>query len=600
MKRFHRTILHCGLLLATVGLLAVSACAQEWVVKRRVSVGTGWHPWYEIKSDPEGPENLILCGTKWDALHNSPFGFVYTSADGGTSWKTALEDRNSNWVTEQSCAFGPNHRAYFVSESSRVFVDGELHHGLGTTRLYFSHDSGKHWEERTKTAWADWSTSAVSLASGSLHTFFNAPTGDPSRNLGSNIGLLIFSPDDSSVTGPFFDAPMQRLGYQGVFPSDAIALKSGAVAALYYGIKLGTVGKETDLGIIRADQSPEPYLEGTVIVHTVLANDCLNLNDGSLAYDPDRNQLFVVYVQGCKERKIMLSSSTDEGRTWTKSIVVSDSQNPRRTFANPSLVAGPRDTLGILWQERQGAGSWLFSYIRDQRLVVPPIELSQGPDNREVSDDSLWTWVYQLGRADSEGSPNALITLNVRTELNNVWRASGLVATKNGLLAVWSSGDSDGMGLYSGLVSRVDSAPNHDNSADPGEIGVTDVTAQTAILYGGIQHYDSATATLKVCLHIANRGDRAIRVPIRLEAENLSSPVGAVSVLEATNGLAGAGAIWDISGSVTGDRIPSGGNSNLFCLSFRIQPPVGGVSSQQGDDLLSVSLKVLAASNGSE
>jgi len=126
-----------------------------------------------------------------------------------------LEDRNTTWVTEHSCAFGSNHRAYFISEASKV-VDGESNHRLGTTRLYVSSDGGQQWTETFKTGWADWSTSAVSSASSRLYTFFNSRnTAEPGRNWGSNVGLLVFSPDGKNISGPFFDSTMQGLGYHG-------------------------------------------------------------------------------------------------------------------------------------------------------------------------------------------------------------------------------------------------------------------------------------------------------------------------------------------------------------------------------------------------
>src|SRR5882757_8695972 len=131
------------------------------MLKAKTSVADGWHPLYQIKAGPECAQNLIVCGAKWDAATNAPFGFVYASSDEGATWHSVLEDKNSAWVTEHSCSYGPNHRAYFISGASRV-IDGVPHHELGTTRLFVSSDSGWHWVETIKTGWADYSTSAVS------------------------------------------------------------------------------------------------------------------------------------------------------------------------------------------------------------------------------------------------------------------------------------------------------------------------------------------------------------------------------------------------------------------------------------------------------
>src|SRR4030088_3096004 len=88
-------------------------------LERMTTVADGLHLWYEIKADPEDSAKLIICGTKWDALANPPFGFVYFSADAGRTWQNVLEDRSSAWVTEHSCAVGAHHPAYFFSHSAK-------------------------------------------------------------------------------------------------------------------------------------------------------------------------------------------------------------------------------------------------------------------------------------------------------------------------------------------------------------------------------------------------------------------------------------------------------------------------------------------------
>lgn len=87
---------------------------EAQVLSSRV-VARGWHPWYEVKADPEDPRRLMVCGSKWNAKRNALYGFVYVSTDAGANWQGTLEDDATPWVSEQSCTFGPQHVAYFVS-----------------------------------------------------------------------------------------------------------------------------------------------------------------------------------------------------------------------------------------------------------------------------------------------------------------------------------------------------------------------------------------------------------------------------------------------------------------------------------------------------
>jgi hypothetical protein len=92
-----------------------------------------------------------------------------------------------------------------------------------------------------------------------------------------------------------------------------------------------------------------------------------------------------------------------------------------------------------------------------------------------------------------------------------------------------------------------------------------------------------------------NRGDSLISLPIKLEASEVKSRIGSISILNATNGLSGAGAVWDISSSVTGDRIPPRSNSNPFCLLFHLEISPESLSRPGVTDLLALKIRVVAS-----
>jgi len=584
---------------ALAGLGSVRTVAQTAHSDATTSIADGVHLWYEIKADPEEPRNLILCGTKWDASTNGPYGFVYASSDSGSSWRVVLEDRNSAWVTEHSCAFGLQHRAYFISEASKV-IDGEPHHDLGVTRLFVSTDAGKNWMEAKKTGWADYSTSAVSPATARLYTFFNAPsTGDPGRNRGNSVGLLVFSPNGAEVRGPFFFSP--EPDYQGIYPRDATSLRNGEVAALYYAARKTAASMEVELGLVRAGQSAEPSLEGTAIASGRFDQDCLSFDHNALAYDRERNRLFVAYVEGCKNNRMMLTSSDDDGRTWTKAVAVAEREEGTR-IKYPSLVASSAGKLGLLWSEWRGAsGRWFFGEIQDRKFVGPPIDLSPKAEILEISSDSLRTTIEQRRGAESEGASalsGPAIAVGVRGLVDVLWRESGLLAVGDRILAIWPSIGPEGMRLNSRVLDAPGSVSNQTISGRLAETPFHDVTAHSVITYAGKQSFDHATGTLSVCLAVANRGNEAMRLPIKLEASDIQSPAGRVSTLNAIKGFAGSGAIWDISDSVTGDRLPPGTTTNPFCLLFRI-PGLSSTASPLDEGLLTLKVRVIASTGES-
>ena len=406
------------------------------------------------------------------------------------------------------------------------------------------------------------------------------------------------------VAGPFFSG-MQHFGYQGIFPSGAVALKSGTVVALFYGKKLRPTGWEADIGIVRANQSLEPSLESVVISHPVMdwGKGCFNYASNSLAYSAKINKLFLLYVDGCKDnQRMLLTSSVDEGKTWAESVPVADARELHRALYAASLTVSAGGILALLWEEGEDRRSarWLFSYIGDHGLVEPPTELARSSNEYAVSSDSLRTALDQVdGVAVDDPSDSPSITLRVLNELNIVWRGSGLVVAGNEILAVWPSGDSEGARLNSAVLLPGD-FPGRDTSlTDAKSTSDRDVTRQTMSLYGGGQHFDSNTGTLRVCLALANRGNSPIKLPVKVKADGIKSPVGSISVLNASNGLRGAGAIWNVSNSVTGDRIPPGSSSDPFCLSFHLEDFGKGISPRERDDLVVLKMKVFAPGENS-
>jgi len=571
------------------------ADAQEFKLQNQTVAGTGWRPWYEVKADPENPQNVIVCGTKYDSGLDSFAGFVSATKDGGASWQEVLSDTSTTWVSEQSCAFGPHHTAYFISEASKV-VDGETHHELGTTRVYVSRDGGQHWLETLKTAWADASTSAVNQISGSLYTFFNSgPPKDQSPEAGgTSIGLLVFAADGKSVAGPVFDSVMRKRKQYGTYPSQAVALKSGVVVALYGGLPRPPA-TESEFGVIRALPSPKPVLESIVISHTQITSECPWIDHGSIAYDSARDRLYVLYGDACQARRLMLASSDDEGRSWSAGVPVTSSGQVTGTVYYPTLRIDSQGNLVLLWRNRHERGDWFVAPLRNHQLVEPVTRLSQNNEGRRaLNNDSLWTSTFPSGRAARESAtlPDTLM-LTVLNMEDRIWRDQGLAAIGDHLLAVWPFAEDSGSGLHASTLATGSGAAETSSVRVHDAPDLADRTVQARIFYGGLQHFDQVAGNLKICLTVANRGDTPMRVPVRLEATSVSSPAGKVSILNASNGLAGIGAMWDVSQAIPSGQILPQASSQPFCLAFHLEAPGAGAAGQSDASLLILRIRVL-------
>jgi hypothetical protein len=236
----------------------------------------------------------------------------------------------------------------------------------------------------------------------------------------------------------------------------------------------------------------------------------------------------------------------------------------------------------------------MLSYIRNYAVLEPPVEISSAASATQVSNDSLLTTVFSAESSKdwNASSPLSSIKVLVRSGMNDVWRAAGLARIDGKILALWSSGDSDGMRLFSGVFSL------SSDSLKPLESRGDDVTRTTSIVSKGGQRFDGKAGTLTVCLALENQGNHPLRLPVQLEVVNLSSPAGRLCVLNSTNRLNGPGAVWDISDSVTGDRLNIDSATDPFCLSFHLEISPKDIFAPVSDSLLNLDLRVVAAGAG--
>lgn len=576
-----------------VSLLFVAACvsSQAQQVDQRVTIAKGWHSWYEIRTDPENSNNVVICGSKWDPLRNALYGFVYVSPDGGREWKSTFEDRETPWVSEHSCAFGQNHAVYFVSEASRV-IDGETHHELGTTRLFVSKDAGLHWTKTIETGWADYSTSAVSATTGDLVTFFNnAGTYDKGRGWGSTIAALIFSGAGTRIVGPYLDPTMKLRNYQGVLPSQALALEDGSVAVLYGGVRNTSGGPQYDLGFERL----EPTLPITVTdsIITTSSQKCFRLDGHALVYDHSRKHLIAVFsdesdTNGCR---LHLAVSADRGQTWARKAIANIPVGSGGALDHVALASAEDGTVGVVWED---AGRWRFSILKNLGSFGPTVELTPSTVGERPTDDSLMTFVYQAnGNQLSTSGSGPVATINVRSMPGLVQRSIALCATNSHYQVALPVVRDGYEGLELVTVSSKSKPSPEASSLVPEIIREEDVTTRVVLMNGRMQSFDSATGTLSIDLRLANRGDRPISLPIRIEANEISSNVGTVAVMNSDNGIHGPGAIWDISRTVTGSQLSPGSTTyNSFQLSFHVDLKPKSLPS---DNFLNLKVKILAS-----
>jgi hypothetical protein len=599
--------------------VASFAAAQNFTIENNVAAnppGGGWYPWYEIHADPENANNLIICGSRWDAKDNAQYGFVYSSINAGKSWQPALEDKNSTWVSEESCAFGVHGVAYFVTDASKVDDKGMLHHEDGTTRIYVTHDSGRTWKEAIKTGWTDYSSSVVDTAVGpnqnrlyvffnNLWTFYHA-LGDQKAldqlpKGGNSVGLISYKDGDKQIAGPITNPDMAAINYHGSYPAPSFLLKDGSLLTLFssHFTTIEADGKkkrEFIIASIRSDQQRTALEKPVTVVTDTPApsheEKCgLGLTSGG-AYDAKRDVVYFAYpLDTGKSCQLMLTTSKDGGKNWTPAEAIHlANPDPASLYEMPALAVNNDGILGALWQEGPDHQScWVFATSSDagrsfrSSQKLDPCS-TQARNMQPLANAYLWSVLFQPASDNDKGDAH----IAIRYVRDGIWRDShAVVATPDGAFrAVWmNSHANQGEIRTADLRLQAHAAVNDSHLA-----GLSPVSNTVSVLYGGTQHYDEASGMLTLAVTLRNNGTDPIAGPFRLEAVNLSSGYLDLQVSNAVNHTVGNGAIWDLSNSVPKDVLKPGEESQPYTLIFHCSPRDG----QRSGDVLTLDARLYA------
>src|SRR5260370_32287898 len=112
-----------------------------------------------------------------------------------------------------------------------------------------------------------------------------------------SVGMLVLPAYGTSVSGPYTIPELVRLGFQGLYPSNALPLKDGSVVSLFLGTrKLPDGAWADDLGLERMDPSSEGEPNAVLITRFPPARGDrgIPLRRYPLAYDPHIHRRFAV------------------------------------------------------------------------------------------------------------------------------------------------------------------------------------------------------------------------------------------------------------------------------------------------------------------
>jgi hypothetical protein len=518
--------------------------------------GTGHHWFTSIAAAPDDSLHLMACGIRQPSRQNTWQGFLYLSDDRGRTWRVGMVDSTGINVSEETCAFGPRGRAYFIAQPwSR-----EMDEGRSVLHFYRSGDGGNTWLGPTTDQWLDYARMAVDNSDGPYGGRIYA-VGNKGRKDGL-AGKEVFSSPDGYLLGPRVVVPAAReYRTHSNFPQQARVLGDGSVIAAYWSRLYPSNGDTTEaklqfgIEIIRSTDGGQSFEQPVLAARAASHQDVAPTFD---SYDgPEGTVLVLAWSDSAGGRpRAHLASSFDGGKSWTHPMLVDDaparpSDLSRGRDADRASVAVTRDgVIGLTWVEQQG-DCWRFSASVDSgRSFLPSVPLNRCPRRPPAEANAYGDYLWAVPFIDIDSAPGmdtARTGITVRYwESARTWSA-GIAADAGGAFhPAWVlPRDYGRLWTTTVRVTRQQTSP-----PKPTLASLADVSSRVAFTISDLQ-YDYAGGTLRLSLSLFNKDSVALKGPIIVSSGAISSRLGTVAVLE-PDGVEDGHPLWSFSSSLRG------------------------------------------------
>jgi hypothetical protein len=494
------------------------------------------HIW--VSAAPDDPDRLIACLEEADSAHVSRHVVAYVSLDGGNTWMATLDDRESDWVSEASCAAGRSGSAYVGAGVSNT-QQGAPFHQRGTTEIFRSFDEGLHWSPARRLPFVDWTSLASTREKVYLfgHLLAEGIGDQGTGNWRKETRPLFVSRDKGETFSPPLFPSDQDNAFRGGYPMGSIVTDDGTVLALYMQSlaprptnhpKAGyAIYRVTDKSFEKISEVSIPQeMEYVEAFAAQLAIDLSALH---------RGRLYLAFSGMAAGRAAMaLAISDDLGKKWNTRIVFrGDDVPPPELRIDLSPLAGVavnRDgVVGVEWMPPNGCP--LFAVSADGGDSLSKLGMLGNCSERDPASlrglaaaKSLFALSFvntRPGTSDA-GAPG----FSFRVDPSLVWSTQVVADAAGRFHVFWPERQFDGSAAILTAVVSTTLASERTVSLDRME----NLSARTVIRVLE-NRFDPLSATFGIDVAAKNDSDEPIPYPAFLEAYRESSDCGRVAYL---------------------------------------------------------------------
>ena len=551
-----------------------------------------------VAADPADPKRLLACSMVLGADTGTWTIVGYSSFDGGGSWRRTLRAEHGPNTGDPACAFGPEGAAYLAALGGDTTIEGQDEF---YTYVYRSLDGGASWGKPVRLPHTDREYLTVDNTRGKYRgrVYLNA-TGlvkalDDATQYGENfrVGVAISHSDDGGLT---FQPPVKV-----VSSGDRYVLGMGNSVVLSDGTLVTLFGEQRDRKVLDESRPKRPNADLKVIVSpnggeqfakAVTVSDWhMNYGEVSLtgsvvpvlAVDsspgPFTDRLYTVWPDLRSGRsEILLSYSTDKGKSWSPPLVVNDDRPfpghaPGPDNGLPVVSVNSRGIVGVAWYDRRdhpGNLGWSVRFAMSEdggETFSPSARVSDGAYDPSRGDRIVLNGSVVGGAERSEFSKGTAIQIRLGPSpfFLNGGDTGGMTADSNGNFhPFWIDNRSGTPQIWTALVTVNASALEDSGMAGS---GLTDVSGRLTLVLGA-PRLEKRTNTISMDVALKNTSTDTVTGPIRLKLLSVRSVLGRPEVVGGD--AADSRALWDFTPFLEDGRLEPGRQSKPKKVTFRL------------------------------
>jgi len=552
-----------------------------------------------IAANPKDPKNLVGAATTLSQPPDGSFmNRTYASHDGGSTWTAAtlpIEVENG----------GGDPQVGYLADGTALFV------GIGKfgMAVHRSPDGGITWEKPVVLKFADHEQLAVDHTVGRFagRVYLAGEAGEKASTKERVSRVVLYRSDDGgrSFVGPVTVARSPGTGL-AVHPLAVLSDGTLVVPLLRY---------------------PNPAQDKTTPVHSV---ECAVSTDGGVTFSaprkigdfyfggyaefmkrkasgridqmsglmlaaspagPYRDRLYAVWTDFHEVPRLVVSVSKDSGSTWSAPRPIDPNGRAGSSQYQPMLAANGNGAVGVLWYDtrdfpkRDRYDVYFAASTDGGESFTPAIKVSSQPSNPtgpgNVRAVPLGGW-----DAADPAKPIAMDFYSAFSSWPDGGDYCGMAVDADGVFhPLWSDSRGGTFQLYTARIEVVTEAEKKDKATRTHiPTGTAEQLNGRVVLAYDPVAFDAATNELAIPVRLRNESKEPVFGPLRVEVKDTVLPalveshseelVSRPSILNASNGKAGVGAVFDYSHSLgTEDVLEPGEVSDAIVWKVRVEEP---------------------------